>query len=112
MSTAATTTTTAAEAAAQTTYAAAAVINLISAGLLALGTLHHRLGSGGAVVGDGREDRVLALVLAAEHLVELLADADEGSAAGKLLQLAGAHVGAGRANAAQDVADGVRHGAL
>jgi hypothetical protein len=40
------------------------------------------------VVGDGREDRVLALVLAAEDFVQLLAHADEGRAPGQLLQLA------------------------
>ena len=39
------------------------------------------------MVRNGGEDGVLALVLAAEDLVQLLAHSDEGGAPGQLLQL-------------------------
>lgn len=44
-----------------------------------------------------------------EHLAGLLRDPDEGGSPAQLLQLGGAHVGAGGAEASQHVADGVLH---
>lgn len=44
-----------------------------------------------------------------EHLAGLLRDADEGGSPAQLLELGGAHVGAGGAEASQHVADGVLH---
>lgn len=48
----------------------------------------------------------------AENGVQLLGDADEGSASAELLQLARAHIGTGGADAPQNVTDRHFHGAL
>lgn len=50
-----------------------------------------------------------ACVLRREHLVGLLCDADEGGPPAQLLELGGAHVCAGGAEASQHLADGVLH---
>lgn len=47
--------------------------------------------------------------LLSEHVAGLLCDADEGGPPAQLFELGGAHVGAGGAEAAQHVADGVLH---
>jgi hypothetical protein len=62
--------------------------SLVAPGLLGVRLVTILGSSYSGVVRDGCEDGVLALVLAAEHLVELLAHPDEGGAARQLLQLA------------------------
>lgn len=55
-------------------------------------------------------DRSVGLVAPlGEHLAGLLCDANEGGSPAQLLELGGAHVGAGGAEAPQHVPDGVLH---